>query len=70
MAGAVALGTRWNIKVVSGENIPNGRSFGPEHFLPEHHPNKLQGPNDQVPCHEFRNLQMMLFLLLLLVDCV
>ena len=43
-------------KGCSGENIPNGNSFGLEHFLLEHHRNTLQGPHNQVRCHEFRSL--------------
>ena len=54
----------------SGENIPNGNSFGPEHFLLEHHRNNLPGPDNQVRCREFRSLQMMVLVLFLLVECV
>ena len=57
-------------KGCSSENIPNGNSFGPEHFLPEHHWNTVQGPDNHVRCHEFRSLQMMVLVLFLLVECV
>ena len=46
-------------KGCSGDNIPIGNNFGPQHFLPEHHPNSLQGPDNHVRCHKFRSLQMM-----------
>ena len=56
-------------KFFSGEIIRNGNSFGPEHFLWEHHRNK-QGPNDPVYRHNLRTLQMMFSVLFLLVECV
>ena len=57
-------------KGCSGDNIPNRNSFGPKNILSEHHRNNLQRPANQVPCHEFRSLQMMVLVLFLLVECV
>ena len=62
-------------KGCSGENIPNGNSFGPEHFLREHHQNKQQGPNNQGPNnlvyrHNVRTLQMMFSVLFLRAERV
>ena len=57
-------------KGCSNENIPSGNTFAPEHFIPEHHWNKLQGPDNQVRCHKVRSLHMMVLDLVLLVECV
>ena len=57
-------------KACSGENIPNGNSFGPEHFLREQHRNKQWGQNNLVYGHNFPTLQMMFSVLFLRAECV